>query len=242
MSRWRRRDRSRHTADVTPPTTLERPVYGMSQAARLLGLRTDALRRWIDGYERAGTTYAPVIREERTGSDTVTWGEFVEAGYLREYRAKQVTLQYLRPVIAILREELGVRYPLATLKPYTSGRSLALKVQKQVGLDPSLNIVVLGRDGTVQLTDPAEAFLEKVDFDDDGTRDARRLYPLGRAVPVVLDPDHGFGEPTLTSGARTEAIAELVAAGEPRDRVAAVYDITVDDVDAAVRYENDRVA
>ena len=86
----------------------------MSQAARLLGLRTDALRRWVDGYERAGTTYAPGIREERTGSDTITWGEFVEAGYLREYRAKQVTLQYLRPVIAILREELGVRYPLAT--------------------------------------------------------------------------------------------------------------------------------
>jgi len=134
---------------------------------------------------------------------------------LREYRAKQVTLQYLRPVIAILREELGVRYPLATLKPYTSGRSLALKVQKQVGLEPSLNIVVLGRDGSVQLTDTAAAFLEKVDFDDDGTGDARRLYPLGRSVPVVLDPDHGFfGEPTLTSGARTETIAELVASAD----------------------------
>jgi uncharacterized protein (DUF433 family) len=227
---------------VTVPTTLERPVYGMSQAARLLGLRTDALRRWIDGYHRAGTTYAPVIREEHTGEDTVTWGEFVEAGYLREYRAKQVTLQYLRPVIAILREELGVRYPLATLQPYTSGRNLALKVQKQVGLDPSLGIVVLGRDGSLQLTDPAQAFLQKVEFADSGTRDARRLYPLGREVPVVLDPDHGFGEPTLTSGARTEAIAELVAAGEPRDRVATIYDIALDDVDAAVRYEHDRAA
>jgi hypothetical protein len=103
----------------------------MSQAARLLSLRTDTLRRWIDGYERTGTTYAPVIREERTGIDTVTWGEFVEADYLREYRAKQATLQYLRPVIAILREELGVRYPLATLKPYTSDRTLAPKVQNR---------------------------------------------------------------------------------------------------------------
>lgn len=214
----------------------------MSQAARLLGLRTDALRRWIDGYERAGTVYTPVIREERTGSDIVTWGEFVEAGYLREYRAKRVTLQYLRPVIGILRKELGVRYPLATLKPYTSGRSLALEVQKQVGLDPSLNIVVLSRDGSLQLTDAAEAFLEKVDFAQSGSRDAQRLYPLGRAVPVVLDPDHGFGEPTLTGGARTESVAELIAAGEPRDRVAAVYGISVTEVDAAVQYENDAAA
>lgn len=240
---WWTTSRSGQTVRVTPSVVpLERPVYGMSQAARLLNLRTDALRRWIDGYERAGTSYAPVIREERTGIDTVTWGEFVEAGYLREYRARQVSLQYLRPVISILREELGVRYPLATLKPYTSGRSLALKVQKQVGLDPSLNIVVLGRDGSLHLTDAAVAFLEKVDFADSGTRDARRLYPLGRTVPVVLDPDHGFGEPTLASGARTEVVAELVAAGEPRERVATVYGVTLDDVDAAVRYENDRAA
>jgi len=225
-------------ASVTT-ATLDRPIYGMGQAARLLGLRTDTLRQWIDGYERAGVTYPPVLREEHTRNDLITWGEFVEAGYLREYRAKPVTLQYLRPLISILREELGVRYPLATLQPYTSGRTLALKVQKQVGLDPSLNIVVLGRDGSPQLTDPAVAFLKKVDFAPDGSRDARRLYPLGRTVPVVLDPEHSFGEPTLSNGARTEVVAELIDAGEPRDRVAAFYDISLDDVDAAVTYERD---
>jgi hypothetical protein len=81
----------------------------MSQAARLLGLRTDGLRRWIDGYERRGKIYPPVIRDRTTGVDTVTWGEFVEAGYLREYRAKQVSLRYLRP-IGRLRDRLNVRY------------------------------------------------------------------------------------------------------------------------------------
>jgi uncharacterized protein (DUF433 family) len=217
--------------------TLERPVYGMSQAARLLGLRTDGLRRWIDGYERAGVSYAPVIREQRSGVDVVTWGEFVEAGYLREYRARRVSLQYLRPVIALLRKELGVLYPLATLKPYTSGRQLALEVQRTVGLDPALNLVIIGRDGSLQLADPAQAFVEKVDFASQGNGDAQRLYPLGRSVPVVLDPERGFGEPTLRSGVRTEVVAELVAAGERRDRVAAMYGISLNDIDAAVEYE-----
>lgn len=216
---------------------LERPVYGMSQAARLLGLRTDGLRRWIDGYERAGRRYPPVIREERTHVDTVTWGEFVEAGYLREYRAKQVSLQYLRPVIGMLRRELGVRYPLATLKPYTSGRRLALEIQQTVGLDPALGIVVLGRDGEPRLTDEATAFLEKVEFHDGSDEGARRLFPLGRTVPVVLDPDRGFGEPTVPRGVRTEVLAELVAAGDSVDRVAEVYELPTEDVEAALRYE-----
>jgi uncharacterized protein (DUF433 family) len=218
---------------------LERKVYGMSQAARLLGLRTDSLRRWIDGYERAGVTYQPVIREDRTGDDLVTWGEFVEAGYLREYRARQVSLQYLRPVIALLRSELGVPYPLATLTPYTSGRQLAFEVQKIAGLDPALNIVLIGRDGSLQLADAAQAFLEKVDFATDSGKTAQRLYPLGRGVPVLLDPDQSFGEPTLVRGVRTEVIAELAAAGETPDRLAEIYGITVDEVAAAVRYESD---
>lgn len=210
----------------------------MGQAARLLGLRPDGLRRWIDGYERQGVSYAPVIRAERTGDDLVTWGEFVESGYLREYRAKRVSLQYLRPVIALLRKELGVRYPLATLRPYTSGKQLALEVQRTVGLDPALSLVVLGRNGELQLADPAAAFLEKVDFGGDV---AERLYPLGRAVRVVLDPERGFGEPTVPSGIRTETLAELVEAGEVPERVAEVYGTPLPDVEAAVAFERSRV-
>ncbi|MCD2187824.1 DUF433 domain-containing protein [Actinomycetospora soli] len=228
------------TPAVEQVAQLERPIYGMSQAARLLGLRTDGLRRWIDGYEHAGRVYPPVIREGRTRSDMVTWGEFVEAGYLREYRAKKVSLQYLRPVIGILRRELGVRYPLATLQPYTSGKQLALEVQKTVGLDPALSIVVLGRNGELQLTDEAEAFLEKVEFAEGDV--ARRLFPLGRRVPVVLDPDVGFGEPTVLRGVRTEVLAELIEAGEDPERIAEVYDLTTAEVDAAVSFEARQVA
>ena len=63
---------------------LDRPVYGLGEAAGLLGLRSDRTRAWLDGYDRLGVRYAPVIREEPTGEDIVTWGEFVELGYLRE--------------------------------------------------------------------------------------------------------------------------------------------------------------
>lgn len=228
-----------HTVPVDERATelLDRPVYGMSQAARLLGLRTDGLRRWIDGYERHGKLYAPVIRERRTSDDLVTWGEFIEAGYLREYRAKQVSLQYLRPVIGFLRERLQVKYPLATLRPYTSGKALALEAQDFVGLDPELSIVVIGRDGSLTLTDPAVAFLDKVEFDAaEGV--AERLFPLGRTKPIVLDPDRGFGEPTVpTVGVRTEILAELVDAGEEPARVAEIYAMPVTDVEAAVAFE-----
>ena len=65
-------------ADVV--ALLDRDVYGMGQGDRLLGLSRGIAVRWIDGYERRGRHYEPLVRVTATGSDTVTWGEFVDRG------------------------------------------------------------------------------------------------------------------------------------------------------------------
>src|ERR1700675_1890986 len=65
---------------------LNRPTYGLAQVDRLLGLPGGTARRWIDGYERAGKRYPPVVRESSTGDAIATWGEFVETRLLSEYR------------------------------------------------------------------------------------------------------------------------------------------------------------
>ena len=106
----------RHDGVVIAPVVsiLERPVYGVTEAVGLLGLRPDRTRAWLDGYEHHGVRYAPVLREAATGHDIVTWGEFVELGYLREYRRCGVPLRRLRPVIDELRREFATPCPLAT--------------------------------------------------------------------------------------------------------------------------------
>lgn len=53
---------------------LDRPLYSYAEAARLLGLPTQTLRRWLDGATRAGVAYPPVIRAEPARTDSVTWG------------------------------------------------------------------------------------------------------------------------------------------------------------------------
>lgn len=170
-------DSSPKTLTVSPPPShapsaslavLDREVYTMSQAARLLGVQAATLRRWIDGYTRGGVDYEPVVRPRRTGGETVTWGEFVEAGYLREYRVRhRVSLQQLRPVVQMLRDRLGVPYPLAHARPFVANRDLVLDVQQEAGLAGELAMVVL-HNGQLILAPGAEAFLQKVDFEPRG--------------------------------------------------------------------------
>ena len=65
---------------------LSRPVYSLTDAAEILAVNRSTLGWWLEGGERRGRYYGPVIRAEATGETSLTWPEFVEAGLLRQYR------------------------------------------------------------------------------------------------------------------------------------------------------------
>jgi hypothetical protein len=74
---------------------LDRRVYALADVDRLLALPAGTARRWIDGYHRGDIHYPPVVRVERTRDEAVTWGEFVEARLLAEFRSRGASMQRL---------------------------------------------------------------------------------------------------------------------------------------------------
>ena len=211
---------------------LSREMYDVAEAARLLRVPRETLLRWLDGRGR----YEPVIRPAPTGSKNVTWGEFVEAGFLREYRQRR-SLRLLRPVVARLRQEFDVMHPFAALRPFVGpGKNLTLKMQQEEDLPDELAVIYEITSGQLVLAPPAVRFMERVDFADVEPRAALRLFPAGKHSPVVIDPEYSFGSPTV-KGIRTEVIAELVEAGETIDELAHDYSLSRADIEAAVSYE-----
>ena len=212
---------------------LERPLYSCTEAARLLQIHPETLRRWLEGSTRAGVEYPPVLREEPTGSDVVSWAEFVEAGFLRGYRERRVPLQKMRPFIDKARTQFEVAYPLAAIKPMIDNRKLVYTLQKESGLDPRLYLVD-AEDEQIRWAEPVLEFLDKVEFDPMGV--VSRFFPMGTEVPVVIDPEVSFGVPQIR-GIRTELVAESVAAGEPFDVAARSWDLDLSEVEAALSWE-----
>ncbi len=169
---------------------------------------------------------------------SVTWGEMVEADYLRAYRSKGVSLQQLRPFIEDCRDRFDLRYPLAHLRPFTDGRRLLLEAQTEVGLTGDLRVVYELTSGQLELHPRAVTFLERVDRGSDGTADvALALLPDGPDSPVRLEPGVASGASTV-GGVRTEILREQYEVGEDTRDIAAMFRLDVHEVLAALRHEN----
>jgi uncharacterized protein (DUF433 family)/DNA-binding transcriptional MerR regulator len=220
-------------------SVLEREIFSEAEAARLLRVSQSTLHYWLEGGERRGRSYKPVLRTEPHGTRSVTWAEFVEAGLLREYRRTHgVPMDELRAFIALLREKFGVPYPLADRRPYVAGRKLVLEAQTAAGLDPEYCLVAVVGDQLL-LTPPSAAFVERVTWEGDVASGWRP--DSDPQSPVLISPDVRFGRPSI-KGISTEAIWEQDDAGSDVEEIAEMYQLDVHDVRWALAYENSQRA
>jgi uncharacterized protein (DUF433 family) len=215
---------------------LDREMYSEAEAARLLRVAQSTLHYWLEGGERRGKRYRPVIREEPKDERTVTWAEFVEAGLLRQYRREhQVPMAELRSFIDTLRDTLGVPYPLAHRRPFVGvGRRLVVEAQNRSGLAPEFFLVALAGEQLV-LTPASQSFVDRVTWDGDVAA-AWRPHD-DRDSPVRVSPFQRFGRPAVR-GISTEVIWEHDEAGESVDEIADAFELRARDVRWALSYEN----
>lgn len=216
-------------------TVLDREMYTEAQAARLLNVAQGTLHYWLEGGERRGKQYAPILRDAPRGDRVVTWGEFVEAGLLREYRrTHRVQMVELRTFVERLRQEFGVPYPLADRRPYVTGRHLLYQVQSEAGLATDFQLVTVAGDQYLLLP-PSDSFLKRVEWEGDLAAGWRP--DANEKSTVRINPDLRFGEPAV-GGISTETIWEEDEAGEDVADIARVYQLTTNDVRWALAYEN----
>lgn len=212
---------------------LDREMYSEAEAARLLRVPQSTLHYWLEGGVRRGTTYRPIIRIEPRGVRSVTWAEFVEAGWLREYRRSHVPMVELRRFIDEMRDRFGVPWPLADRRPLLSGRKLVYEAQQAASLGPEYALVTV-YGGQMLLTPAGDAFLRRVEFDDNLVTGYAPDRDPGS--PVRIRPDVRFGKPAV-KGISTEVIWEHAEVGEDIGEIASIFELDTSDISWALSYE-----
>ena len=146
------------------------------------------------------------------------------------------SLQHVRRAAAVAAETFHTAHPFASRRVYTDGA----RVFAALAAGPTTpDLIALTRRDVLQVIAGGifEPFSDEIDFDET-TAYASRWWPLGRQVPIVLDPRVAFGAPVIAgTRLRTTLIAGL-AHETTEPAVADTYIVGVAAVRAAVRFES----
>lgn len=214
---------------------VERLLYTYSDVGRILGLAPGTARRWINGYERRGTEYDPVVRPSPVDTSRVKWGEFIEVYYLSRFRRSGIPLQKLRGILQSVRERTDSHYLFADDSVLYADPA-ELEVIYELQMAEGVSTFLVKRTGQLrfELYPDAKQRLERITYEG-GV--AKALRPRMDLDHVVVYADKFFGKPKIEeTGISPDAVGRLVMSGTPVETVSDLYDLDPSIIDEAGRF------
>lgn len=214
-------------ADISPQ--LGKGIYSIPDAATILDLPKNKVRRWIKKYWEM-----EFVKE----NGEYTWGEGRERAFNFYTLIELITVHTLR--------EYGVTFPvikeahdrLSTLleTPYPFANSELLSDGDRIFYEHDTSLLQLDKKQQFSFTRLVAPYCKKIDFHDK-TLMAERFWPLGKNHDIVVDPHHHFGQPVLVgTNITVYTIINLLRAGESPEFIAELYELDLKQVEDARRY------
>ena len=212
--------------------------YTIVEAARLLGMENGRkISRWIRPTQ-TGQNAVVLHDYPRLGrQQELSFFDLIEIKFVEHFRQAGVSVQSLRVASQNARERLGVCHPFATgnVKFQTDRKKVFLETAEETGDSELLDLMTRQ---VVMYEIIEQSFAADLEFDARGF--AKVWRPATQVAPnVLVSPYFAFGRPVV-SGRKlpTQMLFESWKAHEKRsDDVADWFDINVEDVNEAVRFE-----
>lgn len=230
---------------IHSPSLLGTGMYPLARAARLVGEDLRTVRRWLKGYAwkyREEHRVSEPLWSLQYGNDedlkdeqVLSFRDLLELRTVTRFVHQGVPLKVIRATIEVARETLG-DYPLHSRRFVTDGKRIFLEAVERVGEDPKL-LDVRGKQFAIDAV-IRPSLIEGIEYGEDSR--ALRWFPLNKRKLIVLDPQIQFGEPIIAdAGVPTDTLASaFFAEGKDTGRVARLYKVTPQAVQAAVAFES----
>jgi len=215
-------------------------IYSVPEAARLTGVSSQRIRRWLQGYEfrSAGETRRspavwtpdlPVIG----GVLALSFRDLMEIRFVDAFLERGVSWKTLRAAEAAAAMEIHSSHPFSTRKFKAYGRTILYEFATAEGERRLLELVE-GQYNIPAVVGPH--LYSGVVF---SKSRAVKWFPLAGSQRVVLDPKRSFGQPIVVpESVPTKILAQAFRAEGSIERVARWFVVDPQSVEDAVEYEN----
>ncbi len=218
-------------------------VYSVSEAARLTGVSSSRIRRWLRGYSfssgGSAKTSAPLWQRQLAYEDSLilSFRDLLEVRFIDAFRRHGVSWKSIRVAAECASEIVHDSYPFSTRRFKTDGRSIFAEILQETGDESLLDLV----KSQYEFKSIVEPFLfEGLEFSALGIEPVR-WWPLGRDRRVVVDPERAFGQPIVDpESVPTSVLARAFRAEGSVQAVACWYMVDSKSVEDALEFEGQR--
>jgi uncharacterized protein (DUF433 family) len=223
-------------------------IYSRVEAGRLLSLSAGRIGSWVRGYrytwgpkeKRKHGEQPAVIRTDIPiidGSLAISFLELVEPFVVKQFRDKNIPLQTVRVAWNHAARAFNTLHPFANRRVFTDGGRIFMALRDDE-LAPDVLEVSSRRSPFQIIAGPVfKHSIKEIEFDEE-TELARRWWPQGREVPVVLDPTIAFGAPVIAGTRVPTAILARYAETRPVSAVGDAFELPAERIEAAVDFES----
>ena len=217
-------------------------LYTIPEAARLTGVPSRSIRRWLLGYrykpdgeyrERPSVWSADAPHTDETVG--LSFLDLIEVRFVQAFREHGVTWKIIREAAARACEEFHKSHAFVSRRFRTDGRWIILETIERAGGQKRLINLVRSQYEFEKIISPilkGGLVFSEADL-------AIRWFPAWPKRQVVIDPHRCFGRPIVASGGvPTEILAGAVKVEGSPNAVAKWYDVPLVAVHAAVDFEN----
>jgi uncharacterized protein (DUF433 family) len=199
---------------------LNRGLYDLGELSRLCQVHPEVVRRWTRTHGHLPAIVTPSLNPYFSFLDLIT------VHVAAELRLRHVSDDDIRRGVQLMSAELSTDRPLAHRRLATVGRSFFADLGEWVDA---------GKGGQGAFLSVIKPVLKPIEYDPD------EMAKLWRPRPRVwLNPLVQTGAPCV-DGHRlpTKTLADMVDAGDDPEEVADNFEVSLKDVEAAVRFEHE---
>ena len=222
-----------HTSGLNVPQIGD-GIYLPKDVAQLLELNYYKVRSLMNSLWSSKTFGAK-------GNRAINFYSLIEFYIYYHLREKGHSTQQIKLFHKNLSKNLNTPYPFASINVLDPKKKNKKSKNSKIWYEYKGTITRDDRINQQTISSFVTPFLKQVEFGDDNM--AGRFFPLRHSLNVVVDPHHQFGLPVINgTNLQTKTIFRLYDAGESKDNICNLYDISENEVDDAIRLHTRKVA
>jgi uncharacterized protein (DUF433 family) len=209
-------------------------MYSFSEAAHLAEVSVTTVKNWLVGYTVRGQEVPPLFPAKNTA--VVSFLQMIEVMVAGRFRksalgGRSVPFRAVRDAYRNAQQLYGIEHPFAHMRLETLGGHIVHFLEKD-GSAASFQALDIPERWT--LPGILRETIDQIDYDHDL---ASRWFPIGKTVPIVIDPRISTGLPIIEGrGVTVQTIRDRFKAGLRIDFIAKDFELDRDLVETALQY------